>query len=247
MQPRSLITMFEWLPSGVDLQRDVAPAGWILEGLRPWDRDGVKLESFIPGGYDAYARVFHPGRLHGSVDPSSGVRWADLGATRGVKLSSDVAFCEVSGLGPAVDSGHEDLAPLSGQLPPATCEALAAILRPQTRTPGTCWFCFWEGNGAFWSSAHGPLHEPGTSNAEADRYLAEARAQDEILAATPRVEAEARSYLGEAGSRSTTSAPQVRLKRSRYRSASIWIPGRIALAGASELELAGRVWIAYTA
>ena len=88
---------------------------------------------------------------------------------------------------------HPAGALMEGTLPPETCEALSDLLRPHTRTPERCWFCLWEGNGAFWSGAHSPALAPGESLDEA--YRVAARAQDELLNSTPRVEAEARSYF----------------------------------------------------
>jgi hypothetical protein len=52
--------MSPWLAPGVELMADVSPADWVLERLRPWDQDGVRLHSFAPDGFEGYARVFHP-------------------------------------------------------------------------------------------------------------------------------------------------------------------------------------------
>jgi hypothetical protein len=84
---------------------------------------------------------------------------------------------------------------MDGELPPEICDALVAVLGPHTRTPELCWFCLWEGNGAFWSQSHAPLVTDDATRQESDRYGASARAQDEILNSTPRVEAHARSYF----------------------------------------------------
>ena len=192
--------MLEWLPPGTELVRDVAPAGWVMARLQPWDPAGVRLHSLAPSGFEAYARIFHPAGYDppvagGPLDPDIGVRWATLAAERGVALTPDVAFCEVTSVGPEGQDRLDEIAPSDGALPPATCEALVRVLRPRTTTPDTCWFCLWEGSGSFWSTSHSPLYPNGASASEIERYRALGRAQDEFLEATPRVEAYARSYF----------------------------------------------------
>jgi hypothetical protein len=177
--------MVAWPAPGVELMTDVSPADWVVRRLRPWAGDGARLESFAPDGFDGYARVFHPA--------STGEKWTDLARARGIELFPDITFSEVSGIGPQDQHDLDELAPWDGELPPETCEALSDLLRPHTRTPERCWFCLWEGNGAFWSGAHSPALAPGESLDEA--YRVAARAQDELLNSTPRVEAEARSYF----------------------------------------------------
>jgi hypothetical protein len=191
--------MFPWVAAGVELVADVSPADWVLERLRPWDQEGVRLHSFAPDGFEGYARVFHPpgfrpGR-RGSLEPNTTKKWADLARERGLSLSPDISFSEVSGLGPEDQHGLDELAPMDGELPPEICDALVAVLGPHTRTPDHCWFCLWDGIGAFWSQSHAPLVSYDATRQESDRYGAPARAQDEILNSTPRVEAHARSYF----------------------------------------------------
>jgi hypothetical protein len=166
--------------------------------VSPWDPEGVRLESFAPPGFEMYARVFHPAgfrpALAGALDPGSGLRWAALGADRGIPLSPDVSFAEISGIGPEDQHGLDEIGPSEGKLPPETCEALVRVLRSHTATE-TCWFCLWEGDGAFWSTAHSPLYADDASALEIERYRARGKAQDEFLRATPKVEAPARSYF----------------------------------------------------
>ena len=189
--------MLTWLPPGVELMTDVSHADWVLERLRPWAEDGARLESFAPEGFDAYARIFHPAGFRpghrGALDPASVMRWADLARARGIEQVPDIAFIEVSGIDPEDRQRQNELAPMDGELAPETCDALSDLLRAHTRTPGLCWFCLWEGNGAFWSESHGPLRAPGEPPDEAD--VEAARAQDELLGSTPRVEAYARRYF----------------------------------------------------
>ena len=191
--------MLDWLPSGTELRRDVSAADWVVSTFRPWDPEGVRLDSFAPPGFEMYARIFHPAGFRpafaGALDPRSGVRWATLGADRGIPLSPDVSFAEISGIGPEDQHGLDEIGPSDGKLPPETCEALVRALRRHTTTPQTCWFCLWEGDGSFWSTSHSPLYADDASAAEIERYREQGKAQDEFLRSTPRVEAQARSYF----------------------------------------------------
>ena len=183
----------------MELINDVSPADWVVERLRPFAPDGARLHSFVPDGFDAHARVFHPAGYRpagrGSPDPGRAMRWADLARARGVTLSPDISFSEVTGIDPDDYRALDELAPTEDHLPPGTCDALAALLRPHTGTPDRCWFCLWEGNGSFWSESHGTGLPDDATREEIDRYWAEARAQDELLGATLRVEAYGRSYF----------------------------------------------------
>jgi hypothetical protein len=84
---------------------------------------------------------------------------------------------------------------MAGALPPEPCEALRGLLLPHTSSPDLAWFCLWEGNGAFWSRSHTQTFPGDATQEEIEGLLAEAEAQDAVLAATPRVEAYARSYF----------------------------------------------------
>jgi hypothetical protein len=193
-----LHVVLTWLPPGVELMTDVSPADWVVGYLKPWDPTGARLESFVPGGFEAYARIFHPAKFRparrGVLDPSISRRWADLAREHGLELTPDIAFVEVSGLEPG-DDALDEIAPSDENLPPETCDSLAALLRGHSSTPGVSWFCLWDGNGAFWSASHSPLYPADARRDEIARYQAEAEAQDALLKSTPLVEAYARSYF----------------------------------------------------
>jgi hypothetical protein len=195
--PRYIRSVLAWLAPGVTLMTDVSPADWVVERLRSWDPDGARLESFAPDGFEAYARLFHPAgnrpSHRGALGPSTAMKWADMARAKGITLSPDTTFSEVSGFGP--NDQLDELAPMAGELPPETCDALSTVLRPHTRTPDRCWFCLWDGNGSFWSQSHAPLLPPGATRDETDQYWATARAQDGILGSTPRVKTHARRYF----------------------------------------------------
>lgn len=123
--------MLAWLPTGVELLDDVSGADWIVKRLRPWDPNGARLESFIPEGFEAYARIFHSAAFRsarrGAIDPDTAIRWSDLARERGMELTPDIAFLEVSGIDPGDQRALAEIAPMDGKLPPETCDALAAL------------------------------------------------------------------------------------------------------------------------
>jgi hypothetical protein len=177
----------------VQLVTDVSPADWIIERLRPWDPSGARLESFAPEGFEVYGRIFHsPGvRRDRSV---GSVKWADLARARDLELFSDISFSEVSGISPGNEGQLDKLGPDEGNLARGVCDALASVLRRHTSSED-CWYCLWEGNGAFWSESHSILFSPDATRAQMRAQRAAGRAQDKLLASTPRVEARARSYF----------------------------------------------------
>jgi hypothetical protein len=189
--------MFSWLPTGVQLMTDVTAADWIIERLRPWDPSGARLESFAPEGFEAYGRIFHPPGLRlGRVgDRTLGsLKWADLARARDLAVSSDISFSKVSGIASGNEGQLDKLGPDEGNLAPGVCDALASVLRRHTSSED-CWYCLWEGNGAFWSESHSILFSPDATRAQVRAHRAAGRAQDKLLASTPRVEARARSYF----------------------------------------------------
>jgi hypothetical protein len=182
--------MLSWLPPGTELWRDVSVARWTVEGLEPLDDMGTRLHSWIPSRYDAYLRIFHPAGsrpMNAQMDRGTGVRWADLGRERDVRLSPDVAFIEVAGISPGDQRSFDEIGPSDGATPPNLCRHLAMRLADHTATPETAWFCLWEGNGAWWSHAHGPWYDPGDDPSEIRRMREEREAQDALLHATPKV------------------------------------------------------------
>jgi hypothetical protein len=172
---------------------EVSSASWVTERLQLWDSTGVRVESFVPSGFEAYVRVVHPARERGGIEP--GLRWADLGAGKGVPLSADAAFAEVTGIQPEDQDALDVFAPLEGTLPVRPCRALTSTLARFTRSPAVCWFCLWDGNGAFWSRSHTGPYEWDDSSAGARAYWTDAQAQDDFLHGLPKVETYARSYF----------------------------------------------------
>jgi hypothetical protein len=186
------------LPPGVTLQGDVNPANWVVKRLWPWGHVSVRVGSFLPEGFDAYARILHPAaRAVGDVGT---VRWSTLARRSGVTIGPNTGFREVSGAGPDHSlPGGEDISPSSGMLPVTELTALIAILEYATSTADRCWFCFWDGWGHWWSESHSPLWSPDADSETIAAYRRKTEEQDRLLRPTPRVRAYARDYFLFAG------------------------------------------------
>ena len=82
---------------GLELPDDVSAAEWLVDALRPWDwhgGEGVRIASFVPDSYKAFARILHP--AHG--EDGRDVRWADLAAARGTIAGPDTSFSAATGI-----------------------------------------------------------------------------------------------------------------------------------------------------
>jgi len=140
--------VFDWLPPDVELVRDVQAADWIVATLESWSHSGIRVESFVPAGFEAYVRVLHPfedwdGRR------STFHRWGDVGAEHGIAIGPDTSVEDVLGtssLDPAGVVGTPG-SPGEGEVPTAVCRELVALLSPRTTTPEACWFAVWSGWG----------------------------------------------------------------------------------------------------
>jgi hypothetical protein len=176
----------DWLPQGTALIRDVSPGELMLSRV---DRGGLgRLSTFMPRGFETYVRIFHPPGLRSpdsqALGIAEGISWASLASTRGMELTSDSTFPEVSGL-EQQSREFDDIAPFSGSLPPATCHHLATILGEHTTRAEFCWFLLWDGRGFFWSQGPEPVFE----------HTASERFRYEFLSSFPKVHAPWRAYF----------------------------------------------------
>jgi hypothetical protein len=130
----------------VVLSDDVQAARWVRSALRPWTNRGIHhVATLVPADYPAYARV-----LHRASTRTEDVRWADIAALTGQRLTSETSYGELIGWRP--DAKHQSppdpwLEPERGSLRPDECAAVAEVLARHTATPDDCWFCIWEGYG----------------------------------------------------------------------------------------------------
>lgn len=114
-------------------------AGWLLEAGLPGSGAGVG--SFVPGGFDAYARILHPARVGDRA-----VTWAELARWSGHELRADGDSKDlmVRADGTHWESLDSHQAPTEGTsgLDPQRQQRLDAALAGATVTPELIWALF---------------------------------------------------------------------------------------------------------
>ncbi len=139
------IQQTELAPDGLEFCEDVSGARWVEESLSNFGT----LRALLPGGFPAYARVFHPAYLND--DPEQPVRWSKVASWTGRTVHSLMQFQRVARLpeGPHVNEPDPPWGshPTIGSIPEAECRTLVETLRCFTTAPGICYFCLWEGWG----------------------------------------------------------------------------------------------------
>lgn len=123
-------------------ERDVSPAAWIVDAVRPF---GTGVGSLVPDGFDAYVRVLHPAHLGGRP-----VRWAAVAAANGRTAHAGMEWVAITGawryLHSDVQAGTWDAAPTEDTPDRGTSLSLARALAPFTAAE-RFWFAVWEGYG----------------------------------------------------------------------------------------------------
>jgi hypothetical protein len=219
------------VPDGVELVLDPSVAQWLVERLRPWGGEGVRVAGIVPDVYEAYVRILHPAREDGIGE----VRWSTLAERRERMVGPETSFEEISGLDPHTHwQSWNRSAPSEGNLSLMELRALAAALETFTSSPDRCWFGIWEGYGFWWSTAHSPLFPPDTDPQEIAAYRQGAQDQDEILRRTPRVEAENRAYFLFRGPLS--AADSFSQFEPWYQSPNLWWPDDRTWCVATEID-----------
>lgn len=137
------------VPAGLTLQRDVAPAEWVDEKLLPMRglTEGVRVGEIVPTGFEAYARILHPAsrRVGDRFEP---ITWSELARTRGKTIHPEVQLKALLGDEFRHSAPWGEL-PEEDSIPEGLRAPLVEILRRFTRTADRCWFCIWEGYGAW--------------------------------------------------------------------------------------------------
>ena len=133
------------------------PADWVVERLTDF---AVNVLSVVPGGFEAYARVFHPAEkvvCTADADQSSiseSLRWAEVAELTGRTPHRTMQW-------PSIQGSHPELrdytklkagdvyirAPLGGSLPLELAQTLWPIFEQYTNTLNECFFAIWEGFG----------------------------------------------------------------------------------------------------
>ncbi|MFB7897354.1 hypothetical protein ACFC1B_13575 [Streptomyces xiamenensis] len=116
----------------------IEAAGWI--GPRLGGEFGAARRT-VPGGFAAYARIFHPAGDH---------TWAEVAAATGRRAHPLMQWHALVGL-PDPYSSRDPLwggdRPELGLLEPDTFARLRTVLARHTGTADACWFGLWEGYG----------------------------------------------------------------------------------------------------
>jgi hypothetical protein len=136
------------VPSGLTLQRDVAPAEWVDERLLPrrGQTEGVRVAEIVPAGFEAYARILHPAsrRVGDRFEP---VTWSELARPRGKTIHPEVQLKALLGDEFRQPPPWGEL-PEEDSIPQGLRARLVEILRNFTRTADRCWFLSGKGTGS---------------------------------------------------------------------------------------------------
>lgn len=160
---------------GVRWTGDVSRGAWIAPQLSGW----ASRDSVAPGGFPAYARIFHSGVRYwwdGPVNHSGSTRLAERPVTWAevAELTGAIAHPWMQWGGIArVQMAEADLGdgtsvdpPEDGRLPREVLELLLPLLRAATATPGDVTAAVWEGWGELHSVVRfGPGESSGSMNA----------------------------------------------------------------------------------
>ncbi len=141
------------LATGVELA-DPAAGAWIAPRLLPWGAGrGTPTGSVVPAGFAAYCRVLHPPVVAGGA-----ATWSQVARRTGATAHAGMQWEAIADPDDQAVEGPE-----LGSLPPALAEALVALLRDHTTTPGRCWFAVWDGFGDLPDLPPPRLDHPGRS------------------------------------------------------------------------------------
>ena len=125
--------------------QNAGPASWIPSRLHPFGKD---VGSFIPEGFAAYARVFHPPYRRTPEGNQIPVRWRDIAAANNRTIAAEMQLLDLPFYPSHASASSEELwdeQPEAGNLPREIAAQLAAILPLHTLAPELCWFAVWEG------------------------------------------------------------------------------------------------------
>jgi hypothetical protein len=170
---------------------ETSEAEWVVSRISR--RDAWTVATFMPEGFEAYARVLHPAgdrfvddAAPGHDDPARrGMRWSEVAEGLGTTFRPDAQFGEIAGGGDVyVHPALGDIQPMSGSLPRRLLITLVSFLHRWTRPDEPSWFAMWDGNGTWWKGSHGGAH--------ADPYDDE---RDAVLKSAAVVEAPFRRYF----------------------------------------------------
>ena len=185
---------------------DVSRGAWIRERLGGRHVMGGAM----PTGFDAYARIFHPGYAQlvhwdggAPVSEFAGqLRWRDLAKVRGTVSHPLMQWQAILGRyrNPVHgDNGWQYQDPWTGSLPSGEFARVAAVLSRHTAVPGECTAGLWEGYGTFQDGSARALVSYADTGEDDAGYMNIQSPRPARLSATalhdPRLELPGRRYL----------------------------------------------------
>ncbi len=131
------------LPSDEKVPGGVSPTDWLVQRLSPPSENVVT--SWVPRGFEAYAKILHPVPVGGSDTET--LRWAEVSRWSQVPLHPAIQWCEVAlpETVPSLPPPWDSQGPREGSLLQNQTEALFEDLTTFTRGP--CFFAVWAGYG----------------------------------------------------------------------------------------------------
>lgn len=217
---------------------DVRQADWFRARLSPFD-SGIAT-SVVPGGFDAYARIFHPASRDLDEDRVP-VRWSEIAAWSGLSLVPNSQFADIAL--PASLPGSPrpwDSGPQEGTLATPYATALVDDLTTQSSAL-PWWFCVWEGFGwdggvMGWAITDDSDIAATPAELEALRLEVEAWHKDPVpreVRDGPRARLPNRDYLFYRGDPGDALA----FVESRQQTANLWWPSDHSWCVATEIDL----------
>jgi hypothetical protein len=145
-------------PAPFSVWLDVGSTMWIDDALRSRSRsEGVLVGEIVPSGFEAYARVFHPGRrfFGPTIEQSTPLRWSEVASARSKtvhpEMQIEALIDDLDGHAydrwTAISVGGGEWFPPQEWLEEADALALASLLRPFSTTGADAWFMLWDGWG----------------------------------------------------------------------------------------------------
>lgn len=146
-------------PAPFAVERLVEATSWIDERLLPWrvHADAALVGEFVPRGFEAYARVFHPAHrsFGASIEQDVALRWWEIAAARGkvvhpamqIESLIDNRDVESDRYSKAISGSEETWGPPHDWLGEPEGLALLAVVRPFTEVAERAWFMLWDGYG----------------------------------------------------------------------------------------------------
>jgi hypothetical protein len=119
---------------------------WPISDLKLGDRF---VGSLVPGGFEAYLRIFNP--FYDPNSPDGAVRWRNVASVAGSELGAETSYTDL--LGSSQLAEHRYVDPLRGSLSEDDTRTLVSVLGLYTADPDDCYFAVWEGHGWFRAAA----------------------------------------------------------------------------------------------